>query len=561
METNYSRLKKLLKNDRDSTQILKSFKTGKFTEHQAIKIQSVISRAESKIPANNQAAKIEIEKLKEIVSVRIRDNLEPTRKQLISAIILSGAFITRNDIPLLRQNLASSIIKAKENYSNTYNRGSITSVDGSTQIDENSYKIISHYKVLTKNFKPNGKFFQKIKQLFMDESHYLLLSKELNTLDIQKIAKYMEIYLKPEQSTSITGKNIDSDENWAYSPEKVELKLRKLHCVTPQDRSENDEIFLTHSSVSLSNLTDVYNKLDNYFKTPAKERENLNITFNWKLRSIVVKPTDSFFHPKPGTPHDFDDLTIFTQEIYNGFAPFSAVINVIDDDDDEYEAVSEVIDVIGDFAESISFVTSKVSLLLAGGGVTGPAAIATGAVSSAAALVSLSSDVVGAVVDIVNYFDTNDVIGTINISSNGDYSAITESKALSGEKPDFSRLTGSGAYYEFEYALNYTGISHYKRYWEVILSKNVTQTYKKSGRLLGRSDDVVIRFVCSEPMDYITGFINKIKTDKSHCEFIEGPLLERNGSGKYAKVHYGIKMGGKIEFEVTLIAFKIKEIL
>ena len=130
--------------------------------------------------------------------------------------------------------------------------------------------------------------------------------------------------------------------------------------------------------------------------------------------------------------------------------------------------------------------SSTISIGLALGGITGPAAIATSALSVVASGVALIADVVSAVVGIVNYFDENDIIGTVHIDGEADYSCASEAEALNtypSEMPFDPIVSGSGSEYKLGYNVCYSPeIDIYQRNWEVIIDVN-SATFSHSGIL------------------------------------------------------------------------------
>jgi len=449
-----------------------------------------------------------------------------------------------------------------------------------TLMDPPIQYIIDQYKTLTKNVNPGGKLANAIKSLLVDPGRPLLLSYELNKLDLDNIIALNNEAFKPaivnldteiiehrtRSSLLIDNKPVPIPLSWA--PSEVELKLESLHSVKSDE--DPDSIFIAGSSVELENYLDVYAQVDDFFNSTNPLNEPLEITCNWVYKNSVLPQMDAvpqFYELKTNEDASIG-ISVFNHKIYNGFYPFTIALSIIEDDDAEYEAVQEVVGEIGEFAKIVQRTSSTISIGLAAGGITGPAAVATAALSTAAECVVLAADVVNAIIGIVNYFDENDLIGTIHINGDGDYSCDTETESLDkylSEMESEPEIIGSGSDYKLKYAIYYSSPISYQRNWEVVSDITTSQRFEHGGGAFGSGHDQSDVYQCytiEEGMQAITGLIQKNPQDAS-VHWLEEPRLGIVNGRQYkcCKVHWGCSAWQNITFDITLEALKFKKAL
>ena len=572
MKTDFAHLLKILQKDRDFMTFVGSRKQIKLSLDQKNKIIKILSRIESKIPRSDSLAIDTISIIKDSIAHGIFDNFFPSQAQYISAVFLAGAAITRKDLSMLRPDLSLNLINARNTYLNipgtTIPTGSGESSDTTLPtgaiIDPSIQNIINQYNSLVKKVNPNGKLANAIKSLLTDVSRPLLLSFELSSLDLDKIIARNNTLFKTE-TTKIDSIHIENKTNLSYAPNIADLKLKKLYCLKSQE--EPDQMFIAGSSVALTNCDDIYKLVDNYFNNPDPTQQTLELQCEWTYTDFVL-PSNNLYSMNTNDTPKVIDVTVFNQQIYHGFGPFMVAINIIEDDNAEYEAVQEVVSEIGEFAKVVQKTSQTISIGLAAGAITGPAAVATSALSFAAGCVALAADIVNAVIGIVNYFDENDLVGTIYINGDGDYSCATQKdfeETYKSEMVDSKSVSGNDMEYKLEWALCYSGMDTYQRNWEFIVDRNTTAQYHRSGGPFGSGHDKSesCRYgVIEQGMHILTGLISKNPTD-ANVYFIDGPRFDYVGGNqyKYAAVHWGCDLWKNIDFSITLEAIKFKKTL
>jgi hypothetical protein len=501
----------------------------------------------------------------------------PTPRQVFAAMLLAGAAIKTSGLQL-RPDLHKQLYQARAdllqmdlNLPPLQTGGPVTlfkarPISQSSELKKYE-KFVSAYDKLTKNIIGDSKLKSSIKTLLTDQKKSLAYLGLMSTLDSEAIesAKTNTILKKSSARVNPTFVKALRSGN-AYAPRKISLALKQFRCINQQETSGTDEIFWAGSFVRCTNLSDIYTQIERLMLQP--NTNTFDLEFKWGFKSFINPKEGDLFRVSSGGPwKNFESNSIvFEQDLFNGFGPWAGVIYCIEDDDAEYDAVSEVIDTIGDYADQVGFAASTVSMAAAAGGITGPLAVASGAVSAAASVVSLGADVAGAVVDIVNFFDSDDMIDSINISGDGDYAVWDRTQLSNSPKPNIVNLQESqnGARYDISYDINFIDTVQFNRNWGCTVLTNWFPIdggwFDKSGGITGDSDEIERTVSYNPPVQIVEGRdVEQNESDPGTAYVINGyPKLEANGTIGRIKVHWGISAFRSFKFKFYLQAFRFE---
>jgi hypothetical protein len=272
-----------------------------------------------------------------------------------------------------------------------------------------------------------GKALSKIDVAYLEEIFKASFQASQQAVAVNSGGPQTELGLKQSASTSMT------------------VTLNQFFC-REQNDNLSDMIEWVAFKTTVKNLEEVYNQIDDAIKDGSTK--DLRLTIDWHRETIRTAPTTGVVERTAGYPLD---VSLGAIDIHNGFSPWSIRVNCVEIDDDEYDEINEVIDQIDAAAELLSGVGQTVAI--AGG----PTVIgAAGAVAAAAgSFVSAACDLTEAVIDIINYFDEDDLIGTAELYSEEDYTGFDETKSNN------DTLTASGnteGLYDLE-------VGYYETWW------------------------------------------------------------------------------------------------
>lgn len=492
----------------------------------------------------------------------------------VSALILSGAAIAMPNIPLLRQDLDISIRDARQSYQNQTRGGTVSSSGGQYLGDPFVQDLVNIYSTLCKNMNMNGKLAAAIKGLITDSSKPLRVGFSMNTLKLSEIQKQCDNFFRGNTKHQTNGgvqPGNKQDVRESTAPSKFQLKIPHFFC---HETNENggDQIFWVAYFSRITNLDIVYSKIDaaisggSISELELVLRSDIQYTFEKNksepLPGCVVRPQYYDLRTKPG------DFGFGPYDIVEGFFPWSCCISCFEDDDQEYDAVNEVVDQVGDTADLISKGASVVAAC------SGPTVVSAGAsiVASLAGVVSLGCDITEGIVDIVNYFDNDDYLGRINlplpdsVDFGGDY---LERPIVT--VPDFSIETeatdgtskGTYSIQTQEYLLPPLK-EHIIRNWRVLHEAVIDKEEEHAGILgCGNSGDSPYKLSFSQQMisapgvPIVTDGVQKLSS-YGHAEWKDGllPQLKNNNTYCEGDIHWGVNANHTVKFKAGVNVYK-----
>ena len=504
--------------------------------------------------------------------------LTPTSRQVLAATLLAGAAIKKPDLRL-RPDFLPELYQARADLLQVDVNVPPLQPGGPTKLykprksgsgaEVTRYgRYVRDYEILARRMPGGGKLAAAIQTLLTDPSKSLAPLGSMRTLDSTAIekARNSTLLVKPTAHVSPTFVEARS-KGRAFAPNRMAIALNRFRCLQQQESRGSDEVFWGGTFVRCTNLPEVYAQIEKMMQQDTPFPYELN--FKWQFESFVRPKGDKLFTVKSGSPWTGfgQNPVVFQQELLNGFGPWAGVVYCIEDDNAEYEAVSEVIDTVGDYADEVGRSASTVSITAAAGGVTGPLAVAAGAVSTAASVVSLAADLAGAVVDIVNFFDTDDMIDSINLNGPGDYAVWESAEAKNGTDTQTTDLQESptGAHYQIELATTYSEVAEFTRTWGCeyvpIFFPKDGGWFDRSGGLFGDSGEIERTVTYNPPVHYLQASdIEKKESEPGTAYVMKGyPKLEANGSIGRVKVHWGISACRSFKFKILMEAFRFKK--
>ncbi|HHP7236616.1 MAG TPA: hypothetical protein ACFCUC_18445 [Desulfobacterales bacterium] len=579
MPSDFGRLALLISQHREFASILRSLRPGRLTPEKKALLIAYSSRIDRYLARDAGAREAWAEFMSAVESGYIYP-LRPTRRQVIAASILAGAAIKRPNLEL-RPDLASELYQARAEFLSRDivvepgpSGGPRRIIKPSGAPRERaalaSYQKTSFpdHDLLTRRASATGKLSTSIQKLLTDRGRSLSPLGTLRNLDHATIEKARQDLLMRKPSARAAPVSAQAVRTGlAFAPKSMAISLKEFRCVRQQETG-TDEIFWAGNFLRCANKREVYEAIERFMKEPSTK---LDLDFKWSLSSFLL-PSDKSrpYTCKSGSPWlSLENYKVFEDEFYQGFGPWAGVLYCIEDDDAEYQAVAEVIDSVGEYADQIGQTASTVTVGLAAGGVTGPAALAAGAVTTAASVVSIGADVVGAVVDIVNFFDNDDMIDSIDLSDDGDYSAKNPAEVLQGTveaPPEDFEESAAGALYQVKMATSYNGIAQFPRSWKCTTDTKwfplKKKWFKKCGGIPGDSGNMNRHVSFSPPVQAIEA--RDVEEDESapgHAEVVGSPWLTDNGTVGHVKVHWGISAFRCFRFKFYIKGFRFERTL
>lgn len=491
------------------------------------------------------------------------------QKSCLCALILTGAAISRADIPI-RNDLDPSILEARRKYLESPVPDPGT---GEGPVSEASLKTIfssdPNAEIITQSVNFHNKLFsknkpllkQKVKELLSDPSKVMRIGSALSKLNLNSLKVEAAEHLFKNKRYEATGEprqgnNVTDDEKFKVSvPKSFILSSDYFRCIR-QNEEGSDEIFWVGFMTYIENVQEIFELIDKAVKT--NRLLELNISKYVKFATRRHKTSIINCNSADGNKHWNSTFDFGSLRLYNGFFPWAFDGQCIEDDNQEYQVVSEVFDEIGDAAGLIS----QGALMVAA--VSGPTVVAAGAtlVSAAAGVVSLCADISQGVVDIANFFDDNDLIGDVTINGNGDYIGAPE---LHNHSEEYS-TTGaySGGYYKLNCIQTFTGSEKVKRAWTCYNEIKHGRTDTHSGILgMGNSGDESYSIKFSTPMTILNGYGVDLRSSRkySHAEWKSPPKLQSNKITAKGVVHWGLTFNHTIKYQPFVMGTKIIQLL
>jgi hypothetical protein len=502
----------------------------------------------------------------------VADYGKVNQKSCITALIFAGAAISRSDI-VLRNDLDKTILDARANYlasqappiipGDTTGSGTVGPARLSRAVKSPHADIIRkavdlHNLLLSKN-KPILK--EKITDLLSDASKSLRIGYSLKSLSLPalKTATNEHLYKDkryesagdPRQGTSV----LDDDKVKVTVPKNFKFSSDYFRCIR-QNEGGGDETFWVTFLTYIDNLQEVYELIDRAVKTNTILELNIGSHVKFvtqRKKTPIVSCNSNDINKHWNNPIDFGAL-----RLHKGFFPWAFSGKCIEDDNSEYNAVSEIFDEIGAAAGMIS---QGASIVVA---VSGPTVVAAGAavVSAAAGVVSLCADIGAAVVDIVNYFDENDLIGDVYVNGDGDHIGAPEIHNHSQEYDTSGAL--SGGYYKLNCIQTFSGSEQVRRNWSCTTEIKYGKRDQHSGILgMGNSGETNYTIKFSTPMTILLGSGVNLESSRnySHAEWISGPKLQSDGITTKGKVHWGVSWNHTVTYKPYVNGIRIIHLL
>jgi hypothetical protein len=397
----------------------------------------------------------------------LRMKRQPGAKNVIAALILCRGAIMHGDAGLLRKDLHRDLIILNRWYKDGRKAAlppalqapvmRILAFDRGLKIRPGGKLELIINKILTDKTIPLDRFIFGETDKSMSDLNPITIHSQLD-----RVFKNEPFPVRINATPSLTDAFIpDSMKSpGAYAPNRITVSINEFTCLSKQEKT-TDEIRFGGNIVYCKNAGEIYSMID----SAVRERRDTNLTFQWAVKSFLsdihtVNDTDIRVPQRAPDvewlPKDIMDVSFNSHDqfaldnFYNGFLPWNGCVFCLEDDNQEYEAINEAIHEVEDCAEMLSTTMSCASLVLAAGGVTGPAAIAAAIAGKVADAVDKACEILQAFIDIINYYDQDDLIGVQLLESPGDYAEtdISKIKKRDSSYEDIQLIEndGTGAY-------------------------------------------------------------------------------------------------------------------
>ena len=477
-------------------------------------------------------------------------------RNLIAALILAGAAIDRPDVHL-RGDLAPSIVEARQKYQSaivhtpppawTAIRSALTMPAPKGEFVSN---LAKNYRNLKAKMAPDGHLDKAIQILLQNDNKPLRVGKDYKALDIDKLHQERDLRFKEKplgKSTIIPDiSGVGQKSRQMRAPVSLELKAINFDCIKRQE-DYTDDIFWVTQFFKMKNLEEVYNQIDEAIRNERWNALELNI--EWERQNWV-----SHLHNK--IDENSDNVSLNNQigltKIHHGFCPWICNITCVEEDESEYEAISEVIDTIDEIADTIGYGASTVASL------AGPTTVgaAAGAVASAAKIVSFACDAAGAIVDIVNFFDENDTIGFADQQGLYDYAGVPAQTT-----DPFSLKVGKirGANYLIRTQYTLKGNEQFNRMWRY--EQNTVYgpwQHRDPFGFHGGSGDDPTTLSFSVPVHSLLAYGVQCNYEAGvrHAEWSAQPTLQNDKQKCKGNVHWGVSWENSIDYKAWVSAIR-----
>lgn len=470
----------------------------------------------------------------------------------VSALILSGAAVAIPNI-ILRPDLDISIRTARDQYQQQ-NAGSVQpSSSAGIAGDPFVQYSVNVYKKLMGHLAANSVLSTAIRSLLIGTTKKLRVGYGMHTLKLSEVEANCNNFFRNSVRNSTSGgtqPGNDIKEKTAFAPKYFQLKVPDYKCYE-QNETGNDRVFWTSFFIYVSNLQDVYNKIDQAIRNGSID--TLELKLGTDIQYTMLNNKSGLNEEcTAGNTYPFN-LAFDQLRLVQGFFPWSACLKCIEDDNSEYAAVSEVFDEIGDTAQVISQGASIVAA------VSGPTVVGAGAavVSSISSMVSLGCDIAEAVVDIVNFFDDNDYIGRVDLSNPGDYLLVPENPNPPKNEKETHDGDSGGLYSAFIQECTFER-EPVNRMWRVFSEIKETEEQSHAGILsCGNSGELGVKLTFSQPMTLFVkpGWISKTSS-YGHAEWTSGPDSCDGGLSCEGNVHWGVNSNHTVTFTAGVQAYR-----
>jgi hypothetical protein len=460
------------------------------------------------------------------------------RVETIAAMILAGAVINREDIKIneLRSGLDTSLLAEAQKTRNI-------------PITKSDNKFAKSYDALRIS-DPKRTLSQKIHKLLTDTTiSHLRIGKSLSTLSLQAIEDARQKFFTPSRILERGGQNkrlyTGSSPSVITAPDEINLNFTSVFCEHQTERTQDEVFWLTYFTY-IPDLATLYSEIDNAIKsckpgTPPMYQKQIQLNVNPKtdIRKTPISSYTTGITQKINFP-------IGLIHLVEGFGPWHCHVAGYEDDNQEYDAISDVLDQISDYA---GYVSEGAEVVAA---VSGPTVVTAGAVVVAAAAknAQVCTEIGSACVKIANYLDEDDFLGSHDVPD------------LSQAKSDYANL-GPGSVIHGPYDLgNYQITAMENRIGQVTISRNWTlkatqgsQTYisKHTWGSPGIKKDINVNFQMDSQTSWISlsgvnhDCVDNKLGDKGHGEWKEGPQLGNNQRTITGKIHVGKSGYGTIK--------------
>lgn len=494
-----------------------------------------------------------------------------SRPRVLAAAMLAAHAVRRQRDPArpLRADLAPNLHVLVA--SKTADRGrspATLAVDGKTvSLGRTTEAYLEAYGKLL--LRAGGRVERAMERCVTDPAVRLRLGRELSTLDPVAIERRLSAVLGSQGSMASTipheGNGQDTERTpLLRAPTGVDVRFDWFRCDVEQDTT-GDEVFWVCTFVSLKDVAKTVEDIERAIAADANGTAQSAFSFEWT--------TTTWQSPKRSAPRGAEvnvAESIGGTAIRRGFGPWCAVVTGIEDDDDEYVAVQEVVHQVGDYAETVSDVAWKVSQIATVVGATHVAAAAD-AVALGAEVVAVGADVVEAVIEIVNYFDSNDLLGRVSLGAPDDYVGIARG-TVDARAPVTAANPDNGARYTVQVSYVYRDSDEeFRRAWRT-QSWTTKEKREHEWTVGGLSGEDNIGFVFPEPVNWLmwVGPSYTVDGNNRHAELVSGPTLVPTpvrlpslnitlaaNQSATAKVHYGTKAFHGIDYSVEVTGTKL----
>jgi hypothetical protein len=500
------------------------------------------------------------------------------KRNLMAAKILGAAAILMKDVKL-REGLSPYLYAARSLYQSApanFKAGVFLPSDSGGnsegQVSERLINALTGFSALTKKLGPSSTFLSRIISLLSDPSLPLPLG-DFSTLDPILISKQLEGEFQiptwnPEVNEPLQGTHLGSREY--TGPTELSFIPRKMTCVKANETS-GDEIILYSCVTYVENISDLVNQIESYLPIidSGGEIGNMELSLKWNTKCSIQK----LFPPEIEAPNAviINSQAVATIPVYHGFCPYAANFVAFEDDNYEYDALNETIGEIAGtinaeyFGDVFTWAVEQTILSMVVPGysvVASTEALLVAGVLPAATLTAI------AVVDIANFFDDDDRIGSTELDNNGDLIDIPEGTTF--PHPNLRMASNAGEYL-LDLDIQSNGIESFSRYWRV--DEEIDHIEKShSATLIGDSgdDDLIFYFhdrrpdvVIPDPIRFDKQAENAGKENvPRHAEWINKPKrIDQVDNHWETKgiVHWGLRGSNDITYYAEVRGWKFQK--
>jgi hypothetical protein len=473
------------------------------------------------------------------------------QRNAAAALILAGAAIVRTDVAL-RDDLDPSIYTARRSFQENPSSASAPGGTGSlvvwslaqeTAVAPEVTEIAEVYRRLSKNMTQGGALDTAVKTLLEDRARPLRLGDAaLDKLQVARVVAARDECFRTDLIATHSGLPRPGDGQiyqLQSAPADLTFSVKGFDCL--QQNEDSDEIFLAGWFYRVSNLDEVYAQIENAIFTGSTAEFDLGIVWDVTPWCSSTYPNVTQQNPHRDIGHSFGST-----RVKNGFCPWHFSAICIEDDDKEYDAVSDVLGEIQDAAEAVRVGANAVAM------VSGPTLVgaAAGAVATAAAAVEVAMAIADAVVQIVNFFDDNDTIGAVMCEGRGDYLNVSPATVTTEE--DSTGNKDIGRYrVAFEERMG-NQVAEFNRAWRIETRRTLAvAVHKDPTGFWGGAGDESTKLSFSGQVDRLVAHgvdVVRPKAGERHAEWVAAPALQPGGKEVRGTVHWGVSWTNDINY-------------